>query len=86
VGARTPAARPPSGYRERGQLFGLRQLIPEGPLAQNHPPGLERGRHQLAVMRHLHGDNDEINLVAVRQFFRGAESERHVVGLARCRD
>jgi hypothetical protein len=36
-------------------------------------------------MRHLHGDNDEINLVAAGQFFSRAKGERHVVGLHRCR-
>jgi hypothetical protein len=64
---------------------GQEQADPLAPLTQNHLPGLERGRYHLAVMRHLHSDNDEINLVAAGQFFRGAEGERHVVGLPRCR-
>jgi hypothetical protein len=45
-------------------------------------PGLQRGGHQVVVMRHLDGDHHEIDLVAADQFFGGTERQRHVVGLA----
>src|SRR6266849_11052679 len=68
--------------RQCGQVLRLLQAVAERPFAVHGLARLERCGRQLEVMRHFHGDGDDVYRGAVHEVLIIVERERHTEELA----